>query len=175
MRSRTSCIMKCLDSHQQRGVVMPVSDEVEYAQISEDWRHRDNLTWQIPSVIVVVGGGLVAAAFAVDIDPQYSCIIRPILLGSGTFLSLCLTFALAQNLWYQMGSAEALKRIVNGRGSTIPNKKERRTLRPEDFDISKRDSIGRLLGTLTGSASLLILCGAVTFVLFTLFFWLICG
>lgn len=68
---------------------MFIWDEVEYNQISEDWRHRDNLTWQIPSVIVAIGGALIAAAFTLNKKP---C-IRPLLLGFGAFLSLCLIFA----------------------------------------------------------------------------------
>ena len=44
-------------------------EKVEYEQISEDWRHRDNFTWQIPSVIVVIGGALIAAALTLDIKP----------------------------------------------------------------------------------------------------------
>ena len=50
---------------------MSVRGEVEYSQISQDWRHRDNLTWQIPSIIVVIGGALITAAFALKIDPKY--------------------------------------------------------------------------------------------------------
>jgi hypothetical protein len=145
---------------------MSIGDEVEYNQISEDWRHRDNLTWQIPSVIVGIGGALIAAAFALDIDPQ----IRPILLGFGALLSLCLTFALIQNLWYQVGSGEALIKIINGQRNKIPKDKARRTLNPtKDFDISKWNFIKRLFTTLAGSTFLVILCIGITFILFILF------
>lgn len=144
-------------------------NEVEYQQISEDWRHRDNLTWQIPSIIVVIGGALIAAAFALNIDPHYLCIVRPILLGFGASLSLCLTFALAQNLWYQVGSGEALKKIVEGKGDEIPNSKMRRTLCPKDLGISKKRFIKLLFTRLTGSTILLILCICIAFILSGLF------
>ncbi len=148
-------------------------EEVEYNQISEDWRHRDNLTWQIPSIIVVIGGALIVAAFTFNMDSQYLCIIRPILLGFGASLSFCLTFALAQNLWYQVGSGAALIKIANDKGDKIPkNKVMRRTLSPKDFDISKWDFIIQLFTRLTGSALLLILCICITFILFGLL-WII--
>jgi len=47
----------------------------EYNQISEDWRHRDKLTWQLPSVVIVIGSALTAAAFTLNIDPQYLYVI----------------------------------------------------------------------------------------------------
>jgi hypothetical protein len=86
---------------------MSVWDGVEYNQISEDWRHRDNLTWQIPSVIVVIGGALIAAAFTLNIEP---C-IRPVLLGFALLLSLCLTIALGQNLELQNLNGKQLKNL----------------------------------------------------------------
>jgi len=152
-------------------VLVSVGDEVEYSQISQDWRHRDNLTWQIPSIIVAIGGGLTAAAFGLNIDPQYICIVRPILLGFGALLAGCLTFALAQNLWYQVGSGEALIRIASPKGSTIPNDKLRRTLNRKDFHISRWDFVKRLSVRLTGSAVLLVLCMIITSVLVALFVW----
>jgi len=63
----------------------------------EDWRHRDCLTWQIPSVVVVVGGVFLAAAFATDIEE----VAQGFLLGFGIALSSFMTTMLAQNLYYQ--------------------------------------------------------------------------
>ena len=68
--------------------------EREYREISTDWRHRDNLTWQLPSIIIIIGGTLVAAAFLFEIDPQYLILIRSTLLLFDALLSLCLTLAL---------------------------------------------------------------------------------
>ncbi len=39
----------------------------EYTEISADWRHRDNLTWQIPSLLSAIAGGLVVAAYALEL------------------------------------------------------------------------------------------------------------
>ena len=150
---------------------MSVRGEVEYNQISQDWRHRDNLTWQIPSIIVAIGGALIAGAFGLKIDCRYVCIVRPILLGFGALLAGCLTFALVQNLWYQVGSGEALIKIVSGKGSTIPKDKLRRTLNPKDSNISRWGFVERLFVRLTGSAVLLVLCMITTSVLVALFVW----
>ena len=144
---------------------------VEYDQISQDWRHRDNLTWQIPSIIVIIGGALIVAAYGLDISPEYIGIIRPILLGFGTFLSACLTVSLAQNLIYQVGSGEALKKIIKGEGNKIPKNKLRRTLSPKDFNISKREVVSILFHELTGSTLLLLLCIGLTLTLFILLSW----
>ena len=142
-------------------------DEVEYNQISEDWRHRDNLTWQIPSVIVAIGGALIAAAFTLDIKP---C-IRPLLLGFGAFLSLCLIFALKENLWYQIGSGEALKKIANGEGYKIPKNKVRRIVKPEDWKVKNcKKELIKIHG-LTGSYHLFHFCIIVTIILFGLLIW----
>jgi len=142
-------------------------EEVEYQQISEDWRHRDNLTWQIPSIIVVIGSALIAAAFTLNIEP----FIRPILLGFGGFLSLCLTYALKENLWYQVGSGEALIKIVKGEINKIPKDEVRRILKPEDIDVEicKKELIKK--HGLTGSNRLFKFCVGVTIILFVLLIW----
>ena len=145
-------------------------DEVEYSQISADWRHRDNLTWQIPSVIVVVGGALVTAAFGLEIDPGWEYTVRLILLAIGALFSLMLSIALGQNLRYQVGSESALEKLLSGKGKEIPRVrgKARRTLSPRDLGLSERDVARRLVTGLTGSFFLLVLCWLVTFVLIAL-------
>lgn len=143
-------------------------DEIDYNQISSDWRHRDNLTWQVPSVIVIVGGALIAAAFGLNIAPEWSGTLRALLLGFGAFFSLILSISLAQNLWYQVGSEEALRKFLNGGGSDIP-KVRRRTLSPKDFGVSKCDFIKRVFSGLMGSTLLLIFCFVVAGFLFWLF------
>ena len=143
----------------------------EYNQISEDWRHRDKLTWQLPSVVVVIGSALTAAAFTLNIDLQYLYVIRPILLLFGGFLSLCLTFALKENLWYQIGSGEALIKIVQDKGDKIPMDKVRRIIKPEDLAIN--ESMKQLCKKyrLAGSYIFYIFCIFVTIILFGLSIW----
>jgi len=67
---------------------------IEYEQVSEDWRHRDVLTWQLPAVLVVVGGVLVREAF----DQQTPPWIGAFMLLLAVALAWCLTMALKQNL-----------------------------------------------------------------------------
>ena len=74
-------------------------EKVKYEQASENWRHRDQLTWQMPAILVVVGGLLVAEAFKIPDDaPSW---IRSALLLFAFGLSTSLTLALSQNLFLQ--------------------------------------------------------------------------
>ena len=151
--------------------------EVEYEQISSDWRHRDNLTWQIPSILVVVGGALVAGAFGLDIDPCWVKIIRPLLLLFGAFFSVTLDIALVQNLRYQIASGKALEKLANGEGDEIleAGNKIRRTLRPKDLKVSMGELLSRLFKGLLGSILLLLLCFFITSTLIWLFFCVTLG
>jgi len=79
----------------------------EYIQESNDWRHRDVLTWQLPSILVGVGGILVAQAFDLQDDaPQW---IRSAILGLAAGLAFCLTVALEQNLRLQGKNATNIR------------------------------------------------------------------
>ncbi len=151
-------------------------EHIKYVQISEDWRHRDNLTWQLPSIIVIIGGALITAAFGLNIDPQYLYLVRATLLGFGALLSFCLTFALTQNLWYQIGSSEYLKKFVNLENKEeLPNLKLLRSISPRDFKISPwYIIIKQHFKGLLGSIILLFSCFVITFWLFGLFFVVIC-
>ena len=81
----------------------------EYIQTSHDWRHRDVLTWQLPSILVGVGGLLVAQAFALPAEaPGW---IRSAILGFGAGLAFCLTVASQQNLTLQDKSAKNLQKF----------------------------------------------------------------
>lgn len=86
-------------------------DQIEYEQTSQDWRHRDVLTWQLPSVLVIVGGILVARAF--DLPKTAPPWIKNVLLGFTAFLALCLTAALLQNLILQNRNVKNLKLLSN--------------------------------------------------------------
>jgi len=137
-----------------------------YAQISEDWRHRDNITWQIPSVVIAIGGSAIVAAFALDIDPDYARVVRLAILFIASSLSFCLTLALTQNLFYQIACGKALERLE--KGIELPSLKDRscRTLKPSDFRIEGRfNLLIEILRKLTGSLALLLVCHFITIVL----------
>ena len=128
----------------------------EYTEISADWRHRDNLTWQIPSLLSAIAGGLVAAAYAIQLPPY----VRLVILGIAAGLSACLTFALGHNLRYQIGSGIALEQLE--KEIEIPREKLTRAIRPTELGATAGDILRRLLFRLSGSTLLLILCVAIT-------------
>ncbi len=68
----------------------------KYEQLSEDWRHRDQLTWQLPSVLVAVSGALITTVFQFE-DSLGD--IRFVLLWAGVIFAALLTTALGQNLY----------------------------------------------------------------------------
>ena len=73
---------------------------------------------------------------------------------------------------YQMGSGEALIKIVNNKGGEIPTDKVRRILKPEDFKDEKgKTEVSEQYERLKDSRRLLILCILVTIILFVLFIW----
>ena len=129
----------------------------EYTEISSDWRHRDNLTWQIPSLLSAITGGLVAAAYSINLlSPEDLRCVRLVLLGIAVGLSACLTFALGQNLRYQIGSGIALEKLRQG--VKIPREKLTRAIKPMQLGTTMGEILHRLLFRLTGSTLLLILC-----------------
>jgi hypothetical protein len=83
--------------------------KLEYEQASEDWRHRDTLTWQIPAVLVVVGGVVVAEAFQLTGKPQIY--IRHGLLLFAFGLACCLALALTQNINLQKKGRDIIKAL----------------------------------------------------------------
>ena len=84
-------------------------DELEYQQASEDWRHRDSLTWQIPAVIVVVGSVVIVEAFKLPDDIKGG--IRTWLFLFSFALAFCLSFALSQNLYLQKRSRDIIEHL----------------------------------------------------------------
>ena len=86
-----------------------MNDQIEYQELSADWRHRDTLTWQMPAVIVAVVGLLVSQGFKL-IGDVASVIVWTIFIFATGFAS-CLTVALGQNLLIQSKNASSLKSI----------------------------------------------------------------
>ncbi len=79
---------------------------IEYEQTSEDWRHRDSLTWQLPAVLIGVGGALVAQAL--ELPAGW---VRNAIFFFAAALAVCLTVALWQNLRLQRKDREIIKDI----------------------------------------------------------------
>ena len=96
----------------------------DYQQLSDDWRHRDQLTWQLPSVLVAITGALIAIVHEFkNLDD-----VENYLLWGGLFFAGLLTIALGQNLYFQTVAEDLMDAIRSGeavRGSSIPRRRER--------------------------------------------------
>ena len=95
----------------------------DYQQLSDDWRHRDQLTWQLPSVLVVITGALVAIVHEFQNLDQVG---NYLLWGCLIFAGL-LTIALGQNLYFQTVAEDLMDAMGSGeavRGSSIPRRRE---------------------------------------------------
>ena len=90
------------------GNIMKNIDELEYQQASQDWRHRDSLTWQITAVIVVVGS-VIIAAFNLHDDVKYGTRIWLFLFSFA--IVFCLSLALSQNLYLQKRSRDIIMNL----------------------------------------------------------------
>jgi hypothetical protein len=64
----------------------------QYERLAEDWRLHQNLIWQIPSVAIVIIGGILTVSYSF-----LNGIPRAILLGIGSVLIFALTTALAKH------------------------------------------------------------------------------
>ncbi|MEE9442223.1 MAG: hypothetical protein V3V99_06105 [candidate division Zixibacteria bacterium] len=101
-----------------------MKDNHDYEQLSDDWRHRDQVTWQLPSVLVAVSGALIAAVLQFD---KLTCAgVRDYLLWGGLLFAGLLSIALGQNLYFQTVAEDLMDAIKNGepvRGSSIPKRR----------------------------------------------------
>lgn len=140
-------------------------DEIDFDQFYEDWRHRDRLTWQIPSVVVVIAGALIISAYATELCWQ----IRSLVFGLGTFFAATMTAMLAQNLYYQWRDEENLDAF--GKGLALPRSRPiPPTAPPEQKDDTICTKLARIVRSQRmGSTLLLICCFIVSVSLFGLF------
>ena len=95
----------------------------DYQQLSDDWRHRDQLTWQLPSVLVVITGALSTIVY----PPNNFAYVGNYLLWGGLFFAGLLTIALGQNLYFQTVAEDLMDAMGSGeavRGGSIPRRME---------------------------------------------------
>lgn len=129
-----------------------MKDNLDYEQLSNDWRHRDQLTWQLPSVLVAVSGALITIVFQFDKLSE----VKYHLLWGGLLFAGLLTIALGQNLYFQTVAEDLMDAIKNGeqlRGCRIPR---RRTTGPSVGALIIRNFFK------AGSTGLFLLCAAFT-------------
>jgi len=101
-----------------------MKDNHDYEQLSADWRHRDQLTWQLPSVLVAVSGALITIVY--QFNNNFAHVGNYLLWGGLLFAGL-LTIALGQNLYFQTVAEDLMEAIRSGkavRGSSIPRRRK---------------------------------------------------
>lgn len=101
-----------------------MTESQDYQQLSDDWRHRDQLTWQLPSVLVAISGALIAAVF--QITTLETAGVRFYLLWGGLIFASLLTIALGQNLYFQTVAEDLMDSLRGGEqivGGSIPRRR----------------------------------------------------
>ena len=148
---------------------MSLKPEERYAQISEDWRHRDNLTWQLPTVLIVITIAIFAVVLTIVDSQNSSCsFLLPVLYIVGFVASFGFTIMLGQNLWYQLGSTFLLKEIENNSNVTFHSSSDR-LVTPKDSKASCSEICIALFRKLLGSSILFAFCSINTVVFVILF------
>lgn len=130
---------------------MPDWVEIDLKQYYEDWRHRDRLTWQIPTVVIAVGGMLIATAYGYQLEPM----IRSLMFWPGAFFAGTMTTMLAQNLYYQWRDAEHISNL------SPRNKPVSRPIPPsvgKEGDWRWKHPCGTIIGFSTLGSTLLLIC-----------------
>ncbi len=87
---------------------MDGNEKIEYEQASEDWRHRDSLTWQLPTVLITAGGVLVVEAInLLNTHP----LLTKLIITLAFLLTSSLTISLGQNLKLQRLNREIIESL----------------------------------------------------------------
>lgn len=82
-------------------------DKQRYELLFADWRHRDQLTWQLPAVVVAVSGALITVIYSFDVPEP----VRTSMLGGGATFAGILAIMLGQNIYYQTVAEDLVDRV----------------------------------------------------------------
>lgn len=88
---------------------------LEYQEASDDWRHRDHLTWQMPPVVMAALGLGFGQVYTRTFTPEHEW-IRVAILVVIAFLSGGLVLTLKQNLTLQNQSHQIITSIYPNTG-----------------------------------------------------------
>lgn len=80
----------------------------EYEQLSADWRHRDNVTWQMPAVLIAVAGLLVGEGVKIENGAPW---IAEALFAFAAAFAVVMTVTLHQNLNLQDKGRNIIKSL----------------------------------------------------------------
>jgi hypothetical protein len=144
----------------------PIEASVMYQQLSEDWRNRDRLTWQMPAYLVVIGTALLVAAFQEPLAES----LRKTILVIGLLFSWILAIFLTRNIYLQALGQTLLDDIITSGKLSLKVKKcaKRVPLHTEEYSFKKAFFD---LFTPVSSCSLLLLSSAIA----GIFFFLVWG
>jgi hypothetical protein len=139
----------------------------EYKQLSEDWRNRDRMAWQIPAFLVAIGGASIISAFS---DLGDNPIVRNAILVIGLLFNWVFTIFLTRNTYLQglgMGLLKDIRdAIIKGRKRDLVVLKQcarRVPLHTKDYKLWP--AIRNFITPLS-TVCLLSLCCVITGVLF---------
>jgi hypothetical protein len=127
-------------------------NKVLYAQLSEDWRSRDRITWQLPAVLIVIGGILLVGVYG---GSGVSGDVKIWLLSLGLLLAWLFTIMLTRNLYLQSVGHDLIKCMHEHRCLEEIQKCALRI--PEHRqDYRFREALGGLIKTFSSSMLLLV-------------------
>ena len=138
------------------------ADEIDFEQYYEDWRHRDEMTWEILPVTVALGGAIIIGSYFAEI-PWH---VRALTFGLGAFCIATLTVMLAQNLYYQWRDEKHLEHYGKQEKLTPQSKPIPPKTGEEEKEIGTKprlklmcDRLKRIMGPRRmGSTLLLVTC-----------------
>ncbi len=81
----------------------------QYEQLCQDWRHYDNIIWQLPTI----SGALVSIIITLSFQYIRDWPVRCLILGVGGFLLLSLTIALFKHRFFQNTRTKKIYEIEN--------------------------------------------------------------
>lgn len=128
-------------------------NEIDFEQYYEDWRHRDNLTWQI--VAVAISGVIIVGSYQAGLPWPIAALV----FGLGAVFMATLTVMLAQNLYYQWRDEKHLENYGKLKSIKPSSRPIPSMVREEKVKNSFCDKLGRIIGSQRmGSTLLLFTC-----------------
>ncbi len=136
----------------------------EYRQLTEDWRNRDRMTWQMPAFLVVIGGILIVSALSqLGNDPN----VKNAILLIGLLFNWVFTIFLTRNLYLQgLGQKlldEIRDTIINDkRGCWVEIMERARRIPLHNKTYGFWSACGNFFTTISSVCLLLLVSSAIT-------------
>jgi hypothetical protein len=105
---------------------------VEYEQMSQDWRHRDQMTWQSLALSVTLTGAMFG--FMKDLD---NVIITLIIWALAVLFNYTILIRIIKDNYYQMGSIETILYKLGGIELVEDMYQTKETSYTEDYNLRR--------------------------------------